>query len=467
LNSSVALFWMKQVCYKKSSAHGGGSTDQPFTHMYAFDGTKMQQFPIPAGDNPLVLAERLDDLAAKLSALQPLALVAAGVPTRARLDAARIEGERVQAEMVAAQEELDWWCLHLYGLTDDCLCLPDSQKMPPLQLGERSFEIVLARRVAAGEVDTAWFSKNGSTPITELPAHWPDEFRDLVQRRIDLIQSDRNVALVEQPEHKRRWQSELWEKAEAAALAEWLLDRLEDRALWFDGGRAVTRSLRQLADRVDIDDEWMDVARLWAGRGDVDAVAVVEALVADEHVPAQAAARYTATGLVKRTEWERVWDLQRAEDRGENVGKIPVPPKYLPKDFANGSYSSLRGRLDVAKERFTSIPGAERDGSMVLAWAGFDHAQLAQALATTLHQRQTADGWSDEQLLPILVALDEVLPWVAQWHPEIDPNIGQPLADFYRGMVNQALAGASATRASLADWRPLAPTRSRRAKVAT
>lgn len=74
-----------------------------------------------------------------------------------------------------------------------------------MRLGERAFEIILARKAAAGEVETAWFSHHRSKPITEIPSQWPGWYRDLVQRRIDLIKSDRDVALVERPEHKRQW----------------------------------------------------------------------------------------------------------------------------------------------------------------------------------------------------------------------------------------------------------------------
>ena len=176
-----------------------------------------------------------------------------------------------------------------------------------MRLGERAFEIVLARRVGAGEVETAWFTRHRSTPITDLPSHWPDWYGDLVERRIALIEADRDVGLVERPEHKRRWARTEWEVLEEKALRGWLLDRLEARELWFDGGRAVTRTVRQLADRVSGDEEWMGVARLWAGSVEVDPVDVVARLVADEHVPAQSSARYTATGLAKRAEWERVW----------------------------------------------------------------------------------------------------------------------------------------------------------------
>ncbi len=43
--------------------------------------------------------------------------------------------------------------------------------------GERAFEIALARKMASGETDSTWFERHGSTPITELPAHWPDWYR--------------------------------------------------------------------------------------------------------------------------------------------------------------------------------------------------------------------------------------------------------------------------------------------------
>lgn len=478
LNSSVACFWMKQVFHNK-----GASTDNQgarvsgtdsWDNSFEFDGTKLQQFPLPAGERPVERGRWLDDLATALASHQPGAVAAEGILSRARLDVARAESDRVFAEMVSAQEELDWHCIYLYGLTDEPLTVPDGREAPPLALGERAFEIVLARKVAAGESETAWFTRHRSTPITELPARWPDWYRELVERRIELIETDRNVGLVERPEHKRRWSRTPWEELEAAALRDWLLDKLEDRSLWFNGSNAECRSLAQLADRAAAHPgwgtDWMDVACLWTGDPQIDALTVVTQLVADEQVPAQAAARYKDPGLAKRAEWERVWDFQRAEDRGEDVGRIPVPPKYAQSDFVKASYWKHRGKLDVPKERFTSVPGAEKDassgdGTMILAWAGFDHARLAQALATLLFARQTVDGWSGDQLVPIVAALHEVVPWVEQWHPEVDPAIGQTLGAFYRGQVDQTLGAIGATRDTLTRWRPPAPIRGRRART--
>lgn len=473
LNSSVACFWMKQVFHNKGSSTDSqgarvSGTDS-WDNSYEYDGTKLQQFPLPSGGRPLEFGRRLDDLAHALAEQQPEAIAASSIPTRERLDASRAGSERILAEMISAQEELDWHCLDLYRLSDSPLTVPDGQSAPPLALGERAFEIVLARKVAAGDAETAWFMRHRSTPITELPAHWPDWYRDLVNRRIELIESDRNVGLVERPEHKRRWNRTPWGDLEQAVLRDWLLDRLEDRSLWFDGEYAVTRTVAQLADRMSTDEDWMSVARVYTGNVDVDALAVVTALVAAEHVPAQAAARYKPSGRKKRSEWERTWELQRAEGRGEEVGRIAVPPKYAQADFVRPSYWRQRGKLDVPKERFTSVIGAERDASsgdstMVLAWAGFDDAQRAQALATLLFQRQTVDGWTGEQLLPLIAALDEVLPWVEQWHPDVAPGLGQPLAAFYRGQIDQVLASIGATAETVAAWAPPAPTRGRKKK---
>src|SRR5690606_32162314 len=112
-----------------------------------------------------------------------------------------------------------------YGLAESNVA--HGRNAPPVRLGERAFEIVLARRMAAGELDTTWFERHGSTPITEMPAHWPDDYRRLVERRIELIETDRNIGLIEQPEYKRRWNTEPWDAQRERALRESLLDRLE------------------------------------------------------------------------------------------------------------------------------------------------------------------------------------------------------------------------------------------------
>ena len=73
---------------------------------------------------------------------------------------------------------------------------------------------------------------------------------------------------------------------------------------------------------------------------------------------------------------------------------IPVPPKYTSADFRKASWWQARGKLDVPKERFILYPDAGRstDPTLLLGWAGWDHAQQALALATIIGERE-AEGW--------------------------------------------------------------------------
>jgi hypothetical protein len=72
-------------------------------------------------------------------------------------------------------------------------------------------------------------------------------------------------------------------------------------------------------------------------------------LLTDDSVSFLAAHRHTESGLEKRAAWERVWSLQRAEDRGEKVPPFDPPPKYDQKDYRDATTWRLRGKLDVPK----------------------------------------------------------------------------------------------------------------------
>jgi len=394
----------------------------------------------------------------------------ATLPTRQSLDAARARAASLRRQMFAAQEELDWRCYQLYGLT---LTELTHARPPEIAFGERAFEIVLARRMAAGTEQATWFERHGSTPITEIPAHWPEDYRRVVQRRIDLIESDRNIGLIERPEYKRRWNSPSWESLEQAALRDWLLARLETAQKVGAGDTASLSSTNKLADRMRADADFMQVAELYAGHAGFDPAQLVAELVASEAVPFLPVLRYTETGLRKRAQWEETWALQRREDAGEDlassVGKIPVPPKYQSKDFLQSDFWRLRGGLDVPKERWISYPGCERgaDGSLVIAWAGWDHLQQATALATCFIDRKEREGWPRERLQPLLAGLLELVPWLKQWHNDMHPDFGARMGDYYASFVSEEARALQFTLDDLRAWKPAATAARRwRKKVA-
>jgi hypothetical protein len=72
------------------------------------------------------------------------------------------------------------------------------------------------------------------------------------------------------------------------------------------------------------------------------------------------------------------------------------------------------------------------DTSPVIAWAGWDHAQQAQALTGFYQQATDTWGWQPERLAPLLAALKELLPWLHQWHNAIDPEFGDRISTTYQ-----------------------------------
>lgn len=457
LNSSVACFWLKQVYFPKD---GQG---QMWEERFAFNATNVAEFPLCTG-RPLAIASRMDALVSQLASLLPANLLRTQpAPKRASLDAAHVLSTQVRQRMVAEQEELDWHCYRLYELLPASTSAKDVEHDEPVEvaLGERAFEIVLARRVAAGKDTTQWFERHGSLPTTEIPARWPESYRQVVQRRIELIERDHTLRLLEQPLYKRRWNTPQWQDQEQTALRDWLLARLEAPALWPASTDQPPQlsSTSRVADAVQRDAEFMHMAELYAGHADFDLPQLVADLVTAEAVPALPVQRYTDTGLRKRAQWQDTWALQRKEDdidaqvdalaetrkqalmqtvqataqgaapaaepnsdalawvqaelvkeftplrkerKAREVGSIPVPPKYQSKDFLKTDCWRLRGGLDVPKERWISYPGCERgaDGSLVIAWAGWNHLQQATALAGYYMDMKDSEGWEPTRLQP-------------------------------------------------------------------
>ncbi len=348
----------------------------------------------------------------------------------------------------------------------------------------------MARKMAAGKLETTWFERHGSTPITELPAHWPDDYRRLVERRIELIESDPNIRLIEQPEYKRRWNTEPWESQLKRALRGWLLDRLESY-FDFDGrmndaGKPTARlavgltTVGKLADIARQDPDFLQVGELYRDDPAFDVTRLVAELVEGESVPLLPILRYKPSGLRKREEWENTWTLQRREDeidarttlpkddprhhseldakelKKKQVGTIPVPPKYTSTDFLKGDYWRLRGKLDVPKERWVSFPHCEgEDGTLMVAWAGYDHLQLARAIsAYYVDVQERLGGRDDPRLVPLLACLIELLPWLKQWHNEVDPEFGVPMGDYFEGFLQEESRNLGLTLDELRAWQP-------------
>ncbi|KAA0098914.1 BREX-2 system adenine-specific DNA-methyltransferase PglX [Mycolicibacterium sp. P1-18] len=465
LNSSTACFWLKQMAHNKGStvdSKGARQTQVPWEDFYQFNSTKVGQFPLGAR-LPTDRARTLDSLAQQLSATSPSEVIAAwsDSPTGGLVDAlaaAEREWHLLRGRIVFEQEELDWEVYRLYRSLD-CDLTYSGSAIDGIALGQRSFEIDLARRAE----DPEWFERHGSTPITELPESWPDDYTGLVQRRLHLVETDLAIRLLEKPEFKRRWATTGWAAQRTLALQAAVLDRLEGQTLWQDAQGPRTRSVAELADLLRADPVLKDLAHVLTGTAEPDLASVIGGLIPEVAVPFVAAYRYKPAGVEKYRAWQEVWALQRREDAGEKV-RVPVPPKYGQGDFAKASYWKARGKLDVPKERFIAYPGVAREGDStpVFGWAGWSHRDQSLALAREIPFQQSL-GADDAVLVPLVAGLVELEPWLAQWYSEIEPQFGASPASVIAGVVDQYLARMEKTRDQVTAWTPPAATRGRRA----
>jgi hypothetical protein len=199
------------------------------------------------------------------------------------------------------------------------------------------------------------------------------------------------------------------------------------------------------------------------GRPDYDIAALVKHLALKQAVPFLPVLRYKPSGLEKRREWEKTWELQRREDASDKV-EIPVPPKYRSADFQDATWWSLRGSLDVPKERFILYSGLEgtSDSSPAIGWAGWNHLQQAQALTAYYQHVKAEEGWPIERLKPALAGLLELIPWLKQWHNEPDPATGERMGNSFSAFLEAECQELGITVDSLQEWTPARTARAGR-----
>jgi hypothetical protein len=382
-----------------------------------------------------------------------------------RLNEARSAYEHIHRQMVALQEELDWKVYALFGLCEE-VRTADEHLGDGLHPENRPMERLLSQRMASGEPSIYYevHAYRGTGKRTGLESK---AMESVIQQRLKIIETVAEVRLIEHPDYKRRWQVEPWEKQQNTALRNWLLTRLETSRYWPspNSTEPTLQSTARLADRASADDEFLQVAALYRGRPDFNVAALVDELVEGESVPFLPILRYKPAGLRKREVWERTWDLQRQQDAGNDVGEIPVPPKYATADFLKTDIWRLRGKLDVPKERWISYPhcSTDSDPSLVIAWAGWNHLEQATALVSYYDARKR-EGWTAERLAPLLAGLDQLIPWIHQWHPEVDPEYGETAGQSFQHMLESDAHELGMTIDDIRKWTP--PEKIKKAKAA-
>lgn len=103
---------------------------------------------------------------------------------------------------------------------------------------------------------------------------------------------------------------------------------------------------------------------------------------------------------------------------------------------------------------------------MMIAWAGYNYLQLAQSIsAYYIEIQEEIGGNEDSRLIPLLGCLVEILPWLKQWHNEIDPEFGERMGDYFEGFIREEARNLGKTIPEIKQWQPpQKTTRNRRQK---
>jgi len=241
LNSSSALFYLRQICFCKRES------DNPETdNYYEFAGGKVEQLPVPRLliNNSTVraragkLAEHCSSFGALVPGLHPRKLfekpgeaytdwyrgVRGYQPPNEKLhtdwrstgelkaawQSALDEMHRLRKQMAALQEEMDWLIYGAYSLIPlehPAVNLDGSDNPMPIDRMERPYRLA-----------------DSGQPS---PLEWPQSQRVLWQARLNAIAENELIAQVEQPAYKRRWEEPFGNKDFLLAYEWWLREKAE------------------------------------------------------------------------------------------------------------------------------------------------------------------------------------------------------------------------------------------------
>ena len=475
LNSSTVAFWCRLVMFPKGGdqvGEGARLSKTPWQDRLEFAGNLLKQLPVPKLDD---LRDQLLDLVVvaeetlrKLGEYAPDRVVGATLPHTPTLVALRevrakslAERARLRGILVSVQEEIDWRVYGLFGLPTIEAPSVDAVRAV-VEPNQRPFEVRLAREVATDISASEWFRVHKRDAAKDVGGPLADLYRQRL-RLLDDPEHGKQLRLLETPETKRRWSPPDDTKAFSDAVRTWLLERIQ--ASFREQTTPELRTARQIALQLGGDPAVIAAHELLTEESGLDLMRLISDLVDGEGVPFLAGYRYAETGMEKRADWEETWRLQRLQDEGKlapelqrlKLQAIVKPDPYGPKDFLR-HYWGLRGKLDVPKERFVTVPDAntDEDTTPLVGWAGWDHLQLAEALAAVYLRRRDED-WNegDPRLVPLLAGIEERVPWLFQWHNEPSAAYGgSSPASFIRDLVADGARRLGVAIGDLHKWTP-------------
>ena len=89
----------------------------------------------------------------------------------------------------------------------------------------------------------------------------------------------------------------------------------------------------------------------------------------------------------------------------------------------------------------------------MVGWAGWNHLEQATALVAYYDARKR-EGWDANRLKPLLAGLDQLIPWIHQWHPEVDPDYGETAGQSFQKMLESDVQELGLTLHDVRNWTP-------------
>jgi len=426
LNTNLVCFVQKQLCFNKKPGN------DPVRDGYAFNSTNIGKTPIPKLSkktevyflsfvNEIIqLSDQLGSLTTKslffyqeeayhhwyklILGYTPQYFIQTPFSSRTNLDNARKKlnalRESIRSRMIFLQEEMDWLAYEMYGLIDKAPLAEDylseaNYKAARLELGQRPFE--LADKGYQGD----WLPGYQPAPL-------PDFLKPLMDARIAMIQSNPDIALLEDPLYKRRWIPPDYEQEFREAAAWWLAEKLEFALEQY--GKPI--SLREWARLLSGDERVNAVLEVLTGSQAFNLESELLKIIEANAVPNRPEHVFKLSGLRKY--------LNRPQD---DEG---LPPEFERKDFSSATTWRLRGKLNIPRERFIAYREFDHNwrganipdsGGPWYGWAGWTPAQRADALANLLERANRA-GWEITfRQCGLRAALRDLLPELKDLRP--------------------------------------------------
>ena len=400
LNSSVVCFSLKQICFNK------GSGVDPVRDRFDYSATNVGRTPLPRSyqaenrkrKTMSGLIAHIIERAKRFSGLGMHKLfenkneayhswnTALGgyVPnhpdlpepfrTAQELELGRdcaIELRRdIRQHMMFLQEEMDWMAYEMYSLIPraplaENYLSPDEIEGARLELGQRAFE--QASNGYKGDWRDSWkedAQDHLPGPAARLP-ELSENMKRLIQDRIEIIRTNEDIALLEDPLYKRRWIPPDYDKEFMEALEWWMREMAEWELEW--AGKPL--HIKEWSRRLMAHERVRAALEVYCGTPTYDPVVTIEKIVKPEAVPNRPEHFMRASGLRKLARGEM--EFKRA-------------------DFSDGNAWKVRGKLNIPRERYIAYREFEPGW---YGWAGCDAEKRAEALVTLLEQAGT-EGWS-------------------------------------------------------------------------